>query len=88
MRAGAITLPRAIELFTTGAARCFGLGAGTLAVGAPSDLCVVDLGRTWLVQDLASKSRNTPLLGKSVTGRAVLTLVDGQVRHDLDGRIA
>jgi len=87
VRDGAITLPRAIELFTTGAARCFGLAAGTLAIGAPADLCVFDPGRAWEVRDLASKSRNTPLLGKQLTGRAVLTLVDGHVRHDLDGRV-
>ncbi len=87
VRGGAITLPRAIELFTIGAARCFGLGAGTLAPGAPGDVCVIDPQRPWQVRDLASRSKNTPLLGKHVTGRAVLTLVGGAVVHDLDGRV-
>ncbi len=88
VRSGAITLPRAIELLTIGAARCFALDAGTLAKGAAADVCVLDPGRAWEVRDLASKSKNSPLVGKSLTGRAVLTLVGGAVAHDLDGRLA
>ena len=37
---------------------------------------------------LRSKSRNTPFLGQAFTGRAVLTLVEGRVAHDLDGKLA
>ena len=88
---GVIDLPRAIRLLTSGAARCFGLdaeGVGTVRAGAPADLCVLDPGRRWTVtpEQLASKSKNTPLVGVEVTGRAVLTLVGGAVAHDLDGR--
>src|SRR6185295_18446874 len=63
VRRGIVTLPRAIEMLTAGPARCFGLGpAGTLTVGAPADLCVIDLDRHWTVDrdDMQSKSRNTP----------------------------
>ena len=93
VEAGAIDLARAVRLLTHGAARCFGLddeGAGTLRAGAPADVCVIDLERTWTVDpaQLASKSKNTPLAGASVTGRAVLTVMGGTVVHDLDGRLA
>jgi dihydroorotase len=93
VRSGAIGLVRAIELLTWGGARCFGLdgeGAGTLRVGAPADLCVLDPARRWRVEaaQLASRSRNTPLLGVELTGRALLTLVGGAPVHDLDGRLA
>ena len=36
--------------------------------------------------EIASKSRNTPFLGQTLAGRAVLTLVEGRVVFDLDGR--
>jgi dihydroorotase len=91
VRQGAIDLPRALGLLGAGAARCFGLdagGAGTLRLGAPADLCVLDPDRRWVVEPaaLASRSKNTPLAGVALTGRAVLTVVGGEVRHDLDGR--
>jgi dihydroorotase-like cyclic amidohydrolase len=38
--------------------------------------------------ELASKSKNTPLVGVELTGRAVLTVMGGVVTHDLDGRTA
>jgi dihydroorotase len=87
---GAITLARGVELLTNSAARCFGLDAGTLRVGGPADVCVLDPGRVWTVEaaQLASKSKNTPLAGLELTGRAVLTVVGGAVMHDLDGRCA
>jgi dihydroorotase len=87
---GAIDLTRAIALLTAGAARCFGLDAGGLAAGGRGDVCVLDPSRRWTVEpaQLASKSKNTPLAGVPVTGRAVLTVVGGAVAHDLDGRLA
>jgi dihydroorotase len=90
---GAIDLMRAVRLLTHGASRCFGLdaeGAGTLRAGAPADVCVIDIERRWKVDpaQLASKSKNTPLAGVDVTGRAVLTVMGGNVVHDLDGRLA
>jgi dihydroorotase len=86
---GAITLTRAIELLTSGAARCFELQAGALKVGMPADVCVLDPARKWIVTpaELASKSKNTPLGGVELTGRAVLTVVGGRVVYDLDRRI-
>jgi len=32
-------------------------------------------------------SKNTPFVGQTLAGRAVLTLVEGRVRFDLDGRV-
>lgn len=90
VRAGALTLARAVEVLTWGPARCFGLPGGTLAVGAPADVCVLDPARVWTVDpaQLASKSKNTPLAGTTVTGRAALTIVGGAVVHDLDERLS
>jgi dihydroorotase len=67
----------------------FGLGRGTLQEGAPADVTVIDPERKWTVKkaEFRSKSRNTPFEGRELKGRAVFTIVGGDIRHDLDGRV-
>ena len=81
---------RAIELLSAGPARTFGLDSGRLVAGTLADVAVIDPARTFVLEadGLSSKSKNSPWLGKTMTGRAVLTLVGGTVVHDLDGRCA
>jgi dihydroorotase len=88
VRMGSLDDKRAIAALTGAPARAFGLSGGGLAVGAVADLCVIDPERpvTITADELASKSKNTPFLGQTLAGRAVLTLVEGRVVFDLDGR--
>ena len=89
VRMGTLDDKRAIEALTGSPARAFGLPGGTLAVGAVADLCVIDPERPVVINSdgLASKSKNTPFLGQTLAGRAVLTLVEGRAVFDLDGRL-
>src|SRR3954468_2171142 len=88
VRMGTLDDKRAIAALTGNPARAFGLPAGTLAIGAVADLCVIDPERPMTVtaDELASKSKNTPFMGQTLAGRAVLTLFEGRVVFDLDGR--
>jgi dihydroorotase len=83
VRAGALTERRLVEALTLGPARAFGLGAGTLAKGAPADVAVLDADGEWLVDPakLHSKSRNTPWKRKRLPGRCLYTLVGGRIVH-------
>jgi len=86
VREGVIDLPRAVQLLTSGGARVFDLdkeGVGSLAVGAPADIAVVDVNRTWSLDrhDSASKSSNTPFHGMEMQGGVLLTMVGGKVIH-------
>jgi dihydroorotase len=78
---GILTLPELIFRMSTRAAQLFHLPGGTLAVGAPADVVLIDPALKWVVEPGAfrSRSRNTPFAGETLTGRADLTLVDGRV---------
>lgn len=83
VRAGHLTMPDLVRRVSTEPARLFGLSGGSLAVGAPADVTVVDPDLPWVVsrETLKTKSPNTPLLGMTVRGRSILTLVGGQQRY-------
>jgi dihydroorotase len=89
VRMGSLDERRAIAALTGAPARAYGLPGGGLTVGSVADLCVIDPERplTITAGELASKSKNTPFLGQTLAGRAVLTLVEGRVVYDLDGRM-
>ncbi len=55
-----------------------------LARGAPADLCIFDLDRSWTVGParLVSRSRHTPFAGHELPGRVRCTLVAGRVAHE------
>ena len=78
---GILSLPELIFRMSTRPAQVFHLPGGTLAVGAPADVVLLDPAADWVVRPEAfrSKSRNTPFGGETLTGRADLTLVDGRV---------
>jgi dihydroorotase len=66
---------------STAPARIFNLPGGTLAPGSPADVLIADPKVRWVVNpdEFFSKSRNTPFSGRQLTGRAVVTIVRGQV---------
>jgi dihydroorotase len=84
--AGRLTLGRAVAALTTGPASVLGARAGRrgaargLVEGERADLVVFDTGATWTVTgvSLASKGTNTPLLGRDLPGRVLVTVADGR----------
>ena len=83
---GNLSLPELLSRMSTVPAQTFHLPGGTLRPGAPADVVVLDITAPWTVEAAAffSKSRNTPFGGRAPTGRAVLTVVNGGVVHELD----
>lgn len=83
VRAGHISLPDLVRMWTIEPARMLRIERGTLEPGAVADLTVFDPDDEWTVtpERLKTKSANTPLLGMTLRGRAMLTLVDGEERH-------
>lgn len=80
VKPGILTLSQAIEKMSWAPARVLKVAGGTLAVGVPADITVIDPEIEWKVDVnlFRSKSRNTVLNGISLTGRAVATYVGGR----------
>ncbi len=75
-----IGLPRLIQMLTINPARLLGLESGTLSLGAPADITLIDPDLEWTVDagTFQSTSRNTPFHGWKLKGRAVRTIVAGK----------
>ncbi len=77
---GKLSWQRAIECLSCGPAGVLGLDAGTLAIGKPADVVLIDPQLEWTVErgQLHSRSSNTPLLGETLRGRARMVWVGGR----------
>ena len=79
---GHLTLAQMIEKMTVNPARVLGVNRGTLEPGKPADVTILDPKAKWTIDasKFKSKSRNTPFDGWKVTGRAMATIVGGDVK--------
>ncbi len=86
VKTGVLELPDAVAKWTSEPARILRLAGGTLSVGSPGDVTVIDPDLEWTVEpdQMQSKSSNTPFGGYQLTGRAVATVVAGQVVYEYD----
>ena len=77
---GVLTMSQLIAKMSTNPAAILRVPGGTLALGSPADLTLIDPNREWTVDAAAfvSKSRNCPFQGWNLKGKAVMTIVHGK----------
>lgn len=82
---GHINWTQLIAMMSTNQAELMNVPGGSLKVGAPADVTLIDPNLEWTVraEDSRSLSRNTPFDGWEVRGRAVRTIVAGRTVFDL-----
>jgi dihydroorotase len=70
-----------IERMSAAPARILGISGGTLAPGSAADVTVIGPQVAWTCDPacLRSRSRNTPFAGRAMVGRAMLTVVAGNI---------
>jgi len=81
-----LSLERAVTVLTRAPAKILGRSdLGRLFEGGPADLTMIDPQHDWTFEpsDVRSRSRNSPLFGARLTGRALLTMVQGRITHEL-----
>jgi len=80
VRGGIISLGRLIELLSINPAKLLGLKR-KIKVGSPANLTVFSMDEEWVLDEKTnlSKSQNTPLWGKRLKGKVLLTLKEGKI---------
>ncbi|MEK7773268.1 MAG: amidohydrolase family protein, partial [Deltaproteobacteria bacterium] len=78
---GVFTPGAAIKAMTVNPAKAVSIDRGTLKVGRPADITVIDPARSWKVEPgrLKSKSKNTPWAGAVLKGVVVKTIAGGKI---------
>jgi len=68
-----------VEKMSLNPARILKINKGTLGVGAPADLIIVDADKEWLVEKgaFSSKSKNSPFLKRTLKGVVEYTIKNG-----------
>ncbi len=87
-QAGNLDLKTIVSKMTWEPAKVLQLSAGTLNVGSPADVTVIDLNQEWTVetQKFYTKGSHSPFVGRKLKGKAVMTFVDGNLVMQ-DGRV-
>lgn len=78
---GKVELPLLISKLSYEPAKLLELPCGRLAAGAPADIVVIDPDLKWTVdaQKFYTKGSHSPFTGRELTGKAVLTVVAGEI---------
>jgi dihydroorotase len=78
---GELSALRLIEALSTAPAKLARIEGGTLKIGSRADLVLLDPAARWTVDEksLRSKSHNTPLYKREVTGRVRMTVAAGEI---------
>ncbi|MFQ5449895.1 MAG: dihydroorotase [Nitrospinaceae bacterium] len=76
-----LTLPQAVEKLTSRPAEIFHLNKGSLGVGQGADVVIFDPEAEFVldVNQLKSRSRNSPFHGWKMRGKVMQTLVSGKI---------
>jgi dihydroorotase len=81
VRDGILSLPAAIKKMTCVPASILGVSGGMLKKGMAADLSIIDPKEEYILkeEDIISKSKNSPFIGKTLKGRNILTMVEGRI---------
>ena len=84
VKKGYMGLAELVKLMSANPARILGVEGGSLAVGAPADLVILEPDREITVDAnrFASKGRNTPFHGRTYTGAVCATMVGGRIIYE------
>ena len=84
IRSKTLNWPELIAKMSVNPAHILNLPKGTLETGADADITVIDPQLKWTVdvQAFRSRGKNSPFNGRQMQGKAILTIVGGEIKYD------
>ena len=88
MRDGILELTNAIAKLSFNAAQILGIPGGKLFEGGDADVAVIDPRYEYVLQEenILSKSKNSPFIGKKLKGRNEITILGGEIVWERDDK--
>lgn len=79
-----LTWPQLVEKLSTNPAKILQIDKGALNVGGDADIIVVDPNKEFVIkkEEIASKSRNCPFIGKKFIGKVEYTICGGKISYE------
>jgi dihydroorotase len=86
VQSGVLDLPEAIGKLSLNPAKILGVEGGSLEIGASADLALIDPEYEYELreEDILSRSRNSPWIGKTLKGRNEMTMLGGKIVWEKD----
>ncbi|MDE7329787.1 MAG: dihydroorotase [Clostridia bacterium] len=83
VKSGLMTLSELTAKMSLNPSKILNLEEGEIKEGAPADLFIADLSKSWVIDGakFISKGKNTPFNGFKVYGEIEYTLVDGEIKY-------
>lgn len=78
---GKLSLMDIIEKMSAAPARILGLESGTLKVGAPADIVIIDTEYKWTVDCIKfyTRGKHSPFESRNLKGKSLITIVNGSI---------
>lgn len=84
VKPGVINWAQMVDRMSLAPARIIGLeNKGVIKEGMDADITIIDPDKEWVFtkEEIASKSKNTPFIGRKMVGKAVCTILDGKITY-------
>jgi dihydroorotase len=75
-----------VKKMSANPARILGIDKGTLGIGCDADVVVVLPDKQWQLkkEEIVSKSKNSPFIGKRLKGKVEYTICGGEIVYQAD----
>ena len=75
-------MPQIVERMSAAPSRVIGLeNKGKIAEGKDADITIIDADKEWIFtkEEIVSKSKNSPFIGRKLKGRVEATICNGKI---------
>jgi dihydroorotase len=80
-----VSIEKIAELTSKNPAKILGLDYGEIKEGQAADITIFDENITYTFnkEDMISKGKNSPFIGKELKGKVQMTIVDGEIKYEV-----